>query len=138
VIVGGNLYIHEDDVYNPGYISSSSEMQNLFLNTNLVVSPARCEPLGLFLIEAMNYGVPCIVTDQDGMPDIIKHGYNGLVVSRRDPNYLSSQIVELLSKPATLKQMAMNAKSLVKFQFNWSIISKKISKTLARVKNNFE
>jgi len=130
VIVGEKLSIHGDGIYNPGYISSARNMMNFFLNTDLVVSPAHCEPLGLFLIEAMNYGIPSIVSNQDGMPEIIEHGYNGFVISQRDPEYLAAQIIELLSNNAVLKEMSRNARYKIKTQLNWNIIAKQISEIL--------
>ena len=82
VIIGRKLTIHEDGIDNPGRISSLTEMRDLFLKTDLVVAPSRCEPFQEFLLEAMNYGVPCIVSDSDGMPEIIDNGVNGIVIAQ--------------------------------------------------------
>ncbi|WP_427161673.1 glycosyltransferase family 4 protein [Aliinostoc sp. HNIBRCY26] len=133
VIVGEVLSINEDGVDNPGYISSPTEMQRIFLNTDLVVSPARCEPLGLFLVEAMNYGIPCIVSDQDGMPEIIEHEINGLVISQPTPEVLAKQMIDLLSDSQTLKFMSENARRKVKEELNWPAIAQKIKQTLINI-----
>ncbi|HIK07286.1 MAG TPA: glycosyltransferase family 4 protein [Trichormus sp. M33_DOE_039] len=133
VIVGEILSINEDGVENPGYISSPTEMKKIFLETDIVVSPARCEPLGLFLIEAMNYGIPCIVSDQDGMPEIIEHEINGLVISQPTPDILATHMINLLSENSTLESMSKNARKKVFEQLNWHTIAQRIKQTLTDI-----
>ena len=133
IIVGEKLSIDVDGVYNPGRISSPSEMKKLFLDADLVVSPARCEPLGLFLIESMNYGIPCIVTAQDGMPEIIEHQVNGIVLDRSNSDLLAGQIIDLLSSRSILEMMSKNARHKVQKQYNWRTIASRISEVLSSI-----
>ncbi len=130
VIVGNKLPTLEDGVSSLGYVSWPLEMERLFLETDLVVSPARCEPLGHFLIEAMNYGIPCIVTAQDGMPEIIEHQVNGIVLEPQNLNLLASKIIDLLGDLDTLEEMSKNARSRVETQLNWKAIGSKMSQIL--------
>ncbi|MFM2063462.1 MAG: hypothetical protein RLZZ507_3132 [Cyanobacteriota bacterium] len=133
VIVGQNLSINEDGIDNRGYISSSTEMQDLFLKTDIVVSPARCEPLPLFLIESMNYGVPCIVSEQDGMPEIIEHEINGLVIPQPTVDQLASQMIYLLSHQDVLEKMSIHAMEKVKNQLNWQVVAQKMIETINKI-----
>lgn len=130
VIVGDILPINQDGVSSLGFVSSSVEMRNIFLATDLVVSPARCEPLGLFLIESMNHGIPCIVSNQDGMPEIIEHEVNGIVISNPTVDTLAEQIIYLLTNKDILEKMSMNARHKVATQLNWNVIAKKLTDTL--------
>jgi glycosyltransferase involved in cell wall biosynthesis len=132
VIVGINLSMQEDNVYNPGYVSSQ-EMRKLFLETDIVVSPARCDPFALFLIEAMNFGVPCIVSEQDGMPEIVEHRVNGIVIPQPTADLLASQMLLLLPDHTVLEEMSKKARHKVESQFNWNAIAKKISATLVNI-----
>ncbi|MBH8562371.1 glycosyltransferase family 4 protein [Nostoc sp. CENA67] len=133
VIIGEKLAIRENGVENPGYISSADEKQNLFLKSDLVVAPAYCEPYGLFLVEAFNYGVPCIVSDNDGMPDIVDDGVNGIVIPEPTADILAVKIINLLSNISMLKAMSLNAQHKVKTQLNWDVIGKKVSQVLATI-----
>ncbi|MBE9188821.1 glycosyltransferase family 4 protein [Gloeocapsopsis crepidinum LEGE 06123] len=130
IIIGNKLPIKEDGVSSLGHLSWPLEMEKLFLETDLVVSPARCEPLGQFLIEAMNYGIPCVVTDQDGMPEIIKHQVNGIVLEPQNLDMLASKIIDLLSNCGTLEKMSKAARTRVEEQLNWQIIASKISQVI--------
>ncbi len=132
-IVGQNLTIKNEGVDNLGYISFREEMERIFLNSDLVVSPARCEPLGLFLIEAMNYGIPCIVSNQDGMPEIIENQVNGIVLENLNTDVLASHIIQLLSRPEVLQNMSEEARKKIKTQLNWSVIAEKITNVLNKI-----
>lgn len=105
VIIGKKINVQEDGVDNPGSISAS-ELCNLFLKTDLVVSPALCDPFPHFLIEALNYGVPCIVSANDGMPEIIDNEVNGVVINQPTPALLAEQILRLLSNGSLLEAMS--------------------------------
>lgn len=130
VIIGKKLLFREDGVDNPGRISSRTEMRNMFLNTDLVVSPARCDPFPTFLMEAMNYGIPCIGSNKDGMPEIIDHGVNGIVLEQLTPEMLANQIVNLLCNISALKSMSFHARHKIKTQLNCHETAKKISQVL--------
>lgn len=125
-IVGKKLTIKEDGIENPGHIASAVQMRDLFLNTDLVVAPAYCEPFGHFLVEAMNYGVPCLVSATGGMPEIVDHEVNGLVIPEPTPDILADRIIQLLSQPNLLMQMSEKARSKIESQLNWDNIATKI------------
>lgn len=133
VIVGNNLSIEQDGVYNPGYISSASTMKNIFLETDLLMAPSICEPFGIFSIEAMNFGVPCIVSDNGGMSEFIDHELNGIVIPQPTPELLASKTIELLSNSNVLKEMSQKVRYKVKTLFNWNHIASKISQILSEM-----
>ncbi len=126
-IVGKKLPGTIDGIDNPGHVSSNEEMRNLFFNADLVVAPARCEPFAIFVIEAMSYGVPCIVTDRGAMKEIVDHGVNGVVLPDLDPKQLADNIISLLQNPSTLQQYSQGAKQKVQEVLNWRAIAQKVS-----------
>lgn len=130
VVIGKRLLLRENGVVNPGRISSTLEMRNLFLNADLVVAPGRCDPFPSFLIEAMNYGIPCIVSDRDGMPEIVDHGVNGIVLEQATPELLAQQICDLLVDIPRLTLMSRHAQHKVKTQLNWNCVAKRITQVL--------
>lgn len=130
VIIGKKLASCEDGIQNPGSISSS-DTRSLFLKTDLVVAPAYCEPFGLFLVEAMNYGVPCIVSANGGMPEIVDDEVNGVVIDLPTSNLLAAQIIRLLSNISLLEAMSIKAREKVRAKFNWTNIAENIFHTLS-------
>jgi glycosyltransferase involved in cell wall biosynthesis len=130
VVIGRTLHTDEVGVENPGYVRSPEEMERLFLRADLVVAPARCDPYPGFLIEAQNYGVPCITSDVDGMPDIIEHGQSGLVLENCSPKRLAEAIVDLLRDEQNLRAMSQRARERVRKHFCWDTIAATIARTL--------
>jgi glycosyltransferase involved in cell wall biosynthesis len=65
------------------------------------------------LIEAMAAGVPAIATNVGGVPDVIEHGMNGLLVPPREPAAMARAIVETVSDRARADERAQTARGLV-------------------------
>lgn len=130
VVVGKKLMTPQEGVENPGHVSRST-LKDLFLNSDLVIAPAQCDPFPRFVLEAMNYGVPCIVSNQDAMPEIVNHGMNGVVLDELTVGDLASTIVHLLSQPDQLVTLSQAARQKIKTQLNWDTVAKKIVNVLA-------
>ncbi len=62
---------------------------------DLTVVPSIEEPLGLVAIESLAAGTPVVASDTGGLSEIVRHGYNGILVPPRDPDALAEAIVAL-------------------------------------------
>ncbi|MBD1847850.1 glycosyltransferase family 4 protein [Cyanobacteria bacterium FACHB-63] len=130
VVVGKKLPFEEAGVVNPGHIASRSGLHQLFLQSDLVVAPAYCDPFPTFLMEAMNYGTPCIVSDRDGMPEIVNHDINGIVIAQIAPEQLAEAMIDTLNNPQKLIAMSQAARYKMKTQLNWNTIADQIAQTI--------
>ena len=66
----------------------------------VAVLPAlRREGLPKTVIEAMAYGVPTIVTDVGGSPELVENNVSGIVVAPGDANALAAAILSLWRQP---------------------------------------
>lgn len=130
VVIGGQLPA-EDGIENPGHIQSREAMQDLLLNLDLVLAPARCDPFPVLPMEAMNFGVPCVVSDCDGNPDIVDHQLNGIVLSHLDAEALAAEIIALLNNPAQLQVMSGHARQKIRERLNWNKIAQTISTVIS-------
>ena len=117
-IVGLSSEIADPGVENYGYVSSPEKMRDLFLGSDLVLAPARCDPFPTFLIEAMNFGVPCVTSAADGMPEIVAHQVTGLVVSDMSAPRLAAEVVRLLNDPQRLLAMSRSAQQRAREKFS--------------------
>jgi len=63
----------------------------------LLVLPSSEEGFGRVLLEAMDVGTPVIGTRVGGIPEIIEHGVNGLLVDYGDVDNLKRSIAEILN-----------------------------------------
>ena len=126
VVIGIEKEITEPGVVCPGHLASPDAVRELMLSSDLLLAPARCEPYGNFLVEGMNYGVPCIAANRGGMPEIVEHGVSGLVLEETTPDTLADAVVSLLSDTARLERFSEKARLKVKAELNWDKIADKI------------
>jgi glycosyltransferase involved in cell wall biosynthesis len=126
VIIGKKLWIREPGVLVLGNVASRSELQQLFVSSDLVLAPSYCDPFPTFLLEAFNHGVPCVVPNRDGMPEIVSHEVDGFVLPDLTAEAIATVLIQLLQDPDRLSLMSEAARQKVREQFNWDDIGGKI------------
>lgn len=70
------------------------------------------------LMEAMALYKACISTRISGVPELIEHRLNGLLVKDRDPEALASALKEILCNVALRKQLGIAARERILSKFN--------------------
>lgn len=63
---------------------------------DVFVAPSRFESFGLIYLEAMMHGKPVIGTDAGGIPEVVDHGRNGLLVPPGDETAFTDALAKLL------------------------------------------
>lgn len=77
-----------------------SDMDAWYPKLHTVMLPSLGEGIPLSLIEPMRWGLPCIATDVGGIPEIVEHGANGVLVRAGDEAGLIAGLNRLLSPEA--------------------------------------
>jgi len=68
------------------------------------------EGLSLAVVEALALGKPAVVTRAGGLPEVVEHGRQGLVVPARDPRALADAIIRLLEDAELRRSMGTAAR----------------------------
>ncbi|NJN86067.1 MAG: glycosyltransferase family 4 protein [Leptolyngbyaceae cyanobacterium SL_7_1] len=123
VIIGKKMWIREPGVVVLGNVASRSELQQLFVSSDVVLAPSYCDPFPTFLLEAFNHGVPCVVPNRDGMPEIVSHDVDGVVVQELTDEAIANALIQLLQNPEQLSAMSQAARKKVRERFNWDDIA---------------
>ncbi|HHV18961.1 MAG TPA: glycosyltransferase family 4 protein [Thermoanaerobacterales bacterium] len=105
----------KDNVVFMGYRQG---VENLVMDFDVFVLPSISEGLGLALLEAMALGKPAVATTAGGIPEIIKHDVNGLLVSPGNDKYLAESIIEVLSDKRRAKALGLAAQKTVNKKFS--------------------
>ena len=88
--------------------------EKFLAKTSLLLNLSRIdqwiETFGLTILEAMYFGIPCIVPNLGGPTEIIDHGINGFCISSYEVESIYNKIKELSKDPFTSKILSKNAK----------------------------
>ena len=76
------------------------------------VTASRSENMPVSVIEAMACGLPVASVKAKGIPEIVRHGENGLLVMPDRPDKLGTAIVRLFSSPADLRKKSRASRKL--------------------------
>ena len=72
-----------------------ADKEATFARADFFVCPSHHEGLPLTIIEAMASGLPIVGTNVGGIPDLVTHGLNGLLVEREQPGQLAESLRQL-------------------------------------------
>ena len=81
-----------------------------FAALDLFVFPSRNEGLGSTLLDVMDFKVPIIASDVDGIPDIVKHEETGLLIPANNADALAEAILRLFNNRQLRENLAITAK----------------------------
>ena len=68
----------------------------MFARADLFVLPSVSEPFGLAPLEALQAGVPVIVSDQGGPKEVVDDGITGVVLPGDKPDAWTASVGDLL------------------------------------------
>jgi len=98
------------------------DVNRFYEQADIFVFPSFREPSGNVVIEAMSYGLPCIVADRGGPAEVVMTDC-GIRIPINDPDQYSAAIaeaIELLAKNHELRiQMGINAHERVRNVYMW-------------------
>lgn len=92
-----------------GYISEPSSMANYLAASDVFLYPTKADNLPNVLVEAIACGTPCVTFNVGGCSEIIRNGYNGIVVEPGDFIGMARATLSLLADP-TRVQMRNHAR----------------------------
>jgi len=80
---------------------------------------AITELLGLSVLEAMASGTPVVASRTGGLPEVVRDGETGFLVTPGDLDELRDRLDALLRDPALARRMGRAARTLVLDRFTW-------------------
>lgn len=87
----------ESRVVFTGYVENVNEYLQA---SDLFVFPTENEAFGISLVEAMSCGLPAVASRVGGIPGIVRHLENGVLVEPGDPSALAEEILRLIRHPS--------------------------------------
>lgn len=96
---------------NVYFFPPEKNIQQKYLDSSIYVMPSRFEGFGMVLIEAMEFGLPCVSFDCDyGPGDIIHHGEDGFLIENGNTKDFTEKLKLLISNHELRIKMGEAAK----------------------------
>jgi glycosyltransferase involved in cell wall biosynthesis len=81
---------------------------------DMFVLPSNREGIGSILLDAMERGLPVVASSVGGVPDIVHHESNGLLIERGSVSQLRDAILELSADPARRRELGERGRDFAK------------------------
>ncbi len=73
--------------------------------------PSRNEGLGSTLLDAMDFSLPIVASDVDGIPDVIENGKSGILIPPGDGQKLAAELTKIKRDKDLAKRLAAGGKA---------------------------
>lgn len=118
------------EAFDPNYFKffgayGLQDQQRIFTKTSLLVLPSVWyETFGFVGLEALSFGIPCLVAKNVGFTDLIESGKTGLVYDGSEED-LKAKIESVLADPSILERVQRNIK-MTKYDFDFDTHGKNV------------
>lgn len=104
----------------------------LYVLPSIVGSDGNREGLPVSLVEALACGVPVVSTATAGIPEVVRHEHNGLLVPERDGAALADAMERMLSDRSLYERLKANARPSVESMFDTERTSEQLRRLFAK------
>jgi glycosyltransferase involved in cell wall biosynthesis len=91
----------------------AGQVRRELLSSHIFVLASWREAIGVALMEAMSCGTPTIGPAVDGVPELIRDGYDGVLVQPRAPEALASAIVKIADDTDLARRLSSNGRARI-------------------------
>lgn len=101
-----------------------SEKDNILRDSDIFLATSRFEGHPMAVIEAMSYGIPCILTDGTNMlEDLVE--YDAGWTTKLNPDNIAESIIKALKSPIEANKKGKNARKLIEENYTWDKVAEK-------------
>jgi glycosyltransferase involved in cell wall biosynthesis len=102
-----NDLLNQIDVIGPVYGDAKYQY---FADADIFIHPTRNDALPIVLLEAMQFGLPCISTFEGCIPEIVEDNITGLLFRQQDVEDFASKLELLIKNKELREQMGKKGK----------------------------
>ncbi|MEW4280520.1 glycosyltransferase family 4 protein [Priestia megaterium] len=84
-----------------------SKISKVYKEYDIFLLPSLVEGFGMVTLEAMSYGLPCIVNEN--CKSVVNNGYNGFIVEKGNTSALIDILKEVMDKKECIIELSKNA-----------------------------
>ncbi|MBP3197362.1 MAG: glycosyltransferase family 4 protein, partial [Butyrivibrio sp.] len=102
---------------------TGKEKKKVLLDSDLFIQTSRHEGMPMGILEAMSYGVPCLITEGTSLGDIVRE-YNAGWVAETNQESIILTLKRVLEEKDLLNNKSAQARKLVMENYSWAKTSK--------------
>ena len=106
------------------------EVRDLYRCADIFALNSFAEGVPVVLMEAMAMRLPCVATRITGIPELIRDGVDGLLVTPSDPVELAGAIARLIDDPSLRRRLAEAGRARVEEKYHLAINVARLSEIL--------
>lgn len=112
-----------------------AEKNEFLAKANIFAFPTyyEKETFGLVNLEAMQYELPIISTNEGGIPDVVKENVSGFIVPQRDSKALAVKLESLIMDKTLRETMGRNGKKRYEDNFTLQHFEDKLTELLNKI-----
>jgi glycosyltransferase involved in cell wall biosynthesis len=99
-------------------VVAAEKMQELYAEHDVFLFPSLMEALPLVVMEAMATGMPVITTEACGMPDVVEHEFNGLLIPPANAAAIEESVLRLARSAELRRKLGEAARETMK-RYTW-------------------
>jgi glycosyltransferase involved in cell wall biosynthesis len=115
-----------DDIEIPGWLVAEQKSQQLH-HAAIFVLPSYEEGLPMALLEAMAMAKAVVVTSVGGIPSVVQHEENGLLIPPRQVTALVEALAKLLEDKQFAVNLGINARKTIEKYYSSQCVTEKLS-----------
>jgi glycosyltransferase involved in cell wall biosynthesis len=97
---------------------NQQQVLDWYARADAFVLPSFAEGIPVVLMEAMACGIPCVTTRITGIPELIRDGLDGLLVTPSDTNELTTAVGRLMGDEELRERLARDGRERVRESYN--------------------
>ena len=126
---------HVDDMVSLHNEVTNIDKKKVLQKTNIFVQTSRHEGMPMGLLEAMSYGIPCLITEGTSLGGDVEQANAGWVAKTNSKSIAESFILMLNDKQMLLEK-SKNARRLIETKYSWPIITSQTIKVYKSIIEN--
>jgi glycosyltransferase involved in cell wall biosynthesis len=123
-------FLGQNESCFPGW---SSNINPIYDEAKVYLQTSDTEALGLSVVDALRHGLPAVVSDAGGLPEVVEHGVNGFVFPVGDTEAAASAVSRLLEDSAVWQEFSQASQRIYLERFAPHIWEQRIQEAHGRI-----
>ena len=101
------------------------EKKEKLKSSDIFIQTSRHEGMPMGILEAMSYGIPCLITEGTCLGEITRK-YDAGWVAENNVDSIAEAMKVALDKPESFRKKSSNARRLIEENFTWDVLAKEV------------